>query len=63
MEINLKGKPPVWINAYVQGQSEFTIGGSMVNKPKKEVYVLLSAMPIDLQQKIATAVQAIKDNI
>jgi hypothetical protein len=47
------------IRVGVATKGDYIEGGSPTSYLKPEIYVLLSALPIDLQERVKTAVQAI----
>jgi hypothetical protein len=53
------GAPPITIRVGVQAIGGYTQGGLASSYLKPETYVLLSALPQELQQKVQTAIQAI----
>lgn len=54
-----KGPAPLIIKIGVQQSDLFTEGGPVVSSVKPETYVLLSALPEELRQRVNVAVQAI----
>lgn len=52
-------KPPLTIRVGVYSTNAMVEGGTPGSSLQPEVYVLLSALPQDLQQRVKTAVQAI----
>jgi len=50
---------PLTIRVGVATKGDYIEGGSPTSYLKPEIYVLLSALPIDLQERVKTAVQAI----
>jgi len=53
------GSPPLVINVGVQRSSAETFGGPVENAVRPEHYILLSALPDELRERVKTAVQAI----
>jgi len=51
--------PPLTLRVGVHMIEGFVEGGTPSSYLKPEIYVLLSALPKDLQERVATAVQAI----
>lgn len=58
-----KGYKPLFFNVAIQGADLVTEGGSVQSSPKQETYVLLSALPRELQIRIQTAIQTIQSTI
>ena len=58
-----KGYRPLFFNVAIQGADLVTEGGSVQSNPKQETYVLLSALPKELQIRIQTAIQTIQSTI
>lgn len=54
-----EGLPPLTLRVAVQSNSYMVEGGSSQQQLKPETYVLISALPKDLQERVKTAVQAI----
>jgi hypothetical protein len=53
------GPPPIVLNVGVQRNSHETAGGLMETALTPEHYVLLSALPAELRDRVKSAVQAI----
>ena len=53
------GHPPLVLNVGVQRSSSETFGGPVEGAVKAEYYVLLSALPEELRERVKTAVQAL----
>lgn len=53
------GHPPLALRIAVTPQTDMLVGGVPQATAKIEMYVLLSALPPELQQQIRTACQAI----
>lgn len=53
------GAPPVVIRAVVTTNTDYVAGGMPQSSTRAESYVLLSALPRELQERVRTAVQAI----
>ena len=53
------GPPPVVIRAVINDNNNYMAGGMPQASLKAESYVLLSALPRELQERVKTAVQAI----
>jgi hypothetical protein len=53
------GLPPLVIRAIVKTNSDYMAGGMPQDTTKAENYVLLSALPRELQERVSTAVQAL----
>ena len=53
------GIPPVVIRAVVTTNSDYLVGGMPQAATKVENYILLSALPKELQNRVRTAVQAL----
>jgi len=56
---NREGHPPLTLRVGVTSSSYMVEGGSPETHIKSEIYILLSALPIELREKVKTAVQAI----
>ena len=56
---NRVGTPPLVLNVGVQRSSAETIGGPVGNAVRPEHYVLLSALPDELRERVKTAVQVL----
>lgn len=54
-----EGTPPLTLRVAVQTSSYMVEGGSPQQQLKPETYVLLSALPRELQERVKTAVQAL----
>ena len=59
IEANRVGPPPLVIRAIVTPTNAMTVGGMPTDSRRAEDYVLLSALPRELQERVRTAVQAI----
>lgn len=59
IEANRVGPPPLVIRAIVTTNADMVVGGMPSNARKVEDYILLSALPRELQERVRTAVQAI----
>ena len=57
MIFDRKGPPPLTLRVGVQSQHDYVEGGSPTSQLKPETYVLLSALPNELQERVKTAVQ------
>lgn len=53
------GPAPVVVRAVVTTNSDYVMGGMPQAATKVENYVLLSALPRELQERVKTAVQAL----
>ena len=53
------GVPPVVIRAVVTNNNDSIVGGVPQAAMKSEAYILLSALPKELQERVRTAIQAI----
>lgn len=53
------GVPPLFINVGVNRNGSETTGGPVENVVRPETYVLLSALPDELRERVKTAVQAL----
>lgn len=53
------GPPPVVLRAVITTNNDYVAGGMPQAQLKAESYVLLSALPKELQERVKTAVQAI----
>lgn len=53
------GPPPLVVRAIVTINQNYVAGGVPSSSQKAESYVLLSALPSELQERVKTAVQAI----
>ena len=54
-----EGLPPLTLRVGVQAQMGLVEGGTPQLQLKPETYVLLSALPKELQERVKTAVQAL----
>lgn len=59
IESDRVGPPPLVIRAVVTTNADMVVGGMPSNARRAEDYVLLSALPRELQERVRTAVQAI----
>ena len=57
------GAPPLVVTVGVQRSSGEIMGGPVENAVRPEYYVLLSALPEELRERVKTAVQAIMSSI
>lgn len=53
------GAPPVVIRAVVTTNNNYVVGGMPEAQLKAETYVMLSALPKELQERVKTSIQAI----
>ena len=53
------GQSPLVINVNIKQRVEYTVGGPMSGNDKVVNYVLFQALPVDLQEKIKSAVQTL----
>jgi hypothetical protein len=53
------GLPPISLRAIVTPSSDYVQGGVPINSQRAETYVLLSALPAELQERVKTAIQAL----
>jgi hypothetical protein len=53
------GAPPLVINVGVNRSGAETMGGPIENAIRPEAYVLLSALPDELKERVKTAIQAL----
>lgn len=53
------GLPPLVLRAIVTENNDYMVGGMPQSTAKVENYILLSALPKDIQERIKTAVQAL----
>jgi len=53
------GSPPLVIRAIVTDNNDYLVGGVPQSTARAESYVLLSALPRELQERIKVAVNAI----
>jgi hypothetical protein len=51
------GPPPISLRIGVTPNGDHTLGGVQQNTIKVETYVLLSALPAELQERVRTAIQ------
>lgn len=62
--INVRvGAPPLVLNVGVQRSSAETAGGPVENSVRPERYVLLSALPDELRERVKTAIQALLSSL
>lgn len=54
-----KGPAPLTLRAIVTAHQDHFAGGVPQTSQKAEVYILLSALPKELQERVKTAVQSI----
>lgn len=54
-----QGSPPLTLRVGVFSSSHMVEGGSPEAQIKPETYILLSALPFELRERVKTAVQAI----
>lgn len=54
-----QGPAPVVLRTVVTTNQSYVVGGVPASAQKAESYVLLSALPRELQERVKTAVQAI----
>ena len=59
IEANRMGPPPLVIRAIVSTTDAMVVGGVPTSSRRAEDYVLLSALPKEIQERVRTAVQAI----
>jgi hypothetical protein len=59
VEASRVGPPPLVIRAIVTPNNDMVAGGVPMATKKAEDYVLLSALPKELQERVKVAVQAI----
>jgi hypothetical protein len=59
IEANRVGPAPLVIRTIVTPSNAMIAGGAPMSSKKIEDYVLLSALPKDLQERVKTAVQAL----
>jgi hypothetical protein len=57
------GAPPLVITVGVQRFANEVMGGPVENPVRPEYYVLLSALPEELRERVKTAIQAISSSI
>ena len=53
------GTPPLYINVGVNRHGVETMGGPVENVIRPETYILLSALPDELRERVKTAIQAL----
>lgn len=53
------GRPPLVLRAIVTENNSYMAGGMPESTTKVENYVLLSALPAELQERVRTAVQSL----
>jgi hypothetical protein len=53
------GPPPLVVRAVVTTNNDYVAGGMPQAATKVENYILLSALPTELQERVRTAVQAL----
>ena len=53
------GPSPIVVRAVVRTNNDYVVGGMPEAQLKAESYVLLSALPKELQERVKTAVQAL----
>jgi len=53
------GSPPLFINVGVNRSGAETMGGPVENAVRPETYVLLSALPDELRERVKTAIQTL----
>lgn len=53
------GPPPITLRVGVTVSNDFVEGGTPSTSLRPETYVLLSALPQEIQQRVVTAIQAI----
>ena len=59
IESNRVGPAPIVIRAIVTPTSEYVVGGTPSVSRRAEDYVLLAALPKELQERVKVAVQAL----
>ena len=59
IEANRTGPPPLVIRTIVTPMTAMVEGGTPASARKAEDYILLSALPNELQERVRTAVRAI----
>lgn len=57
------GQPPLVVRAVVTTTNSYIAGGMPTEAKKVEDYVLLSALPKELQERVKTAIQALLTSI
>ena len=63
LEATRVGPAPVVLRAVVTTTNDYVAGGIPTEAKRVENYVLLSALPKELQERVKTAVQAMLSNI
>jgi len=53
------GPPPLTLRVGVTPNADYVAGGVPTVYSKQEVYILLSALPAELRERVTTAVQSI----
>ena len=53
------GPPPIVVNVHVTPQADHVVGGVPASSTRLESYVLFSALPEELQQRVKSAVQVL----
>lgn len=53
------GAPPLVVRVAVTPVAEYTTSGPVEGATRSEAYVLLSALPKDVQERVVSAVQAL----
>lgn len=53
------GSPPLFVNVGVNRHGAETIGGPVEGAIQPETYILLSALPDELRERVKTAIQAL----
>lgn len=56
----LAGKPPLVIKTITMPNTDAVMHGPYLNATKDEYYILLSALPEELQKRVETAIQALQ---
>lgn len=54
-----KGPSPIAIRVATQGNDVYTVNGPTAASIRMETYILLSALPVELKNKVETAIQAL----
>lgn len=57
IEAHTAGPPPLVIRAVINRQGAMVVGGTPTQNRKMEPYVLLSALPDELRQRVELAIQ------
>ena len=57
------GLPPLVVRAVVTTNNDYMVGGMPQAAQKVENYILLSALPKELQDRVSTAVRALIDGM